>query len=123
MSVSPRVLHGLTHSFPTRRSAGLRGGIGARVMGGSDAAGLRRGQIDALETGAPAAEQLQVRQGIEQRRVADLRAEGDNGCHAAGLFGRQCRGWMLVERPEDFETRSEEHTSELQSLMRISYAV
>src|SRR3546814_10303747 len=73
-------------------------------MGGSDAAGLRRGQIDALETGAPAAEQLQVRQGIEQRRVADLRAEGDNGCHAAGLFGRQCRGWMLVERPEDFET-------------------
>src|SRR3546814_6096689 len=30
---------------------------------------------------------------------------------------------VLVPRPETEELRSEEHTSELQSLMRISYAV
>src|SRR3546814_2529325 len=29
----------------------------------------------------------------------------------------------LVDRPISFDPRSEEHTSELQSLMRISYAV
>src|SRR3546814_9113094 len=31
--------------------------------------------------------------------------------------------WFLAEVLKDRETRSEEHTSELQSLMRISYAV
>src|SRR3546814_5429739 len=37
------------------------------------------------------------------------------------------RGWLAergdVEATDAFEKRSEEHTSELQSLMRISYAV
>src|SRR3546814_7944868 len=41
----------------------------------------------------------------------------------AGVIGE--RDWMEVENgiARSFGTRSEEHTSELQSLMRISYAV
>src|SRR3546814_4126456 len=44
--------------------------------------------------------------------------------HVEGVFGRRCRGPAAVhahDRSDD--ARSEEHTSELQSLMRISYAV
>src|SRR3546814_9874111 len=43
----------------------------------------------------------------------------------SGLDEREgARPWIFVPRKEDyFEARSEEHTSELQSLMRISYAV
>src|SRR3546814_8133193 len=36
---------------------------------------------------------------------------------------RAIRGARLRRRPDGFGCRSEEHTSELQSLMRISYAV
>src|SRR3546814_5801321 len=41
------------------------------------------------------------------------------GLVVAGWPDRGCRGW----RRGDVILRSEEHTSELQSLMRISYAV
>src|SRR3546814_8689464 len=50
------------------------------------------------------------------------------GLVAYALYKRHKRDWLLALRskreptPEDAE-RSEEHTSELQSLMRISYAV
>src|SRR3546814_9216378 len=41
-----------------------------------------------------------------------------------GTLGQAQDGMYLVETPEDVAAlRSEEHTSELQSLMRISYAV
>src|SRR3546814_999216 len=55
--------------------------------------------------------------------IIDLRAEPDREMLAAGMFvsvgERQEREEYLVVPAE----RSEEHTSELQSLMRISYAV
>src|SRR3546814_2514958 len=38
-------------------------------------------------------------------------------------YARTVRGTALVERRKGYIERSEEHTSELQSLMRISYAV
>src|SRR3546814_1434314 len=42
----------------------------------------------------------------------------------ANAFARQRRyDAGLIAQPEDARLRSEEHTSELQSLMRISYAV
>src|SRR3546814_5521871 len=40
-----------------------------------------------------------------------------------GLFGWSGTFRPEYQRPEIFQGRSEEHTSELQSLMRISYAV
>src|SRR3546814_6499218 len=49
---------------------------------------------------------------ISDEELAGRRVEQDN------------KGWKPVEvRPRKVTTRSEEHTSELQSLMRISYAV
>src|SRR3546814_9434847 len=68
------------------------------------------------------------------RKLRRLRPQGGHGKrhHMAAAFGHRLR---LVERPaenrrqgavvgkEEIRQRSEEHTSELQSLMRISYAV
>src|SRR3546814_7715492 len=51
-------------------------------------------------------------------RSASLRDRGDRLCHA--LFGGRRLARPLGLAPDG---RSEEHTSELQSLMRISYAV
>src|SRR3546814_5950976 len=51
------------------------------------------------------------------------------GGHQAFLVGGAVRDLMVGGHPKDFDIatsatpRSEEHTSELQSLMRISYAV
>src|SRR3546814_3065595 len=42
---------------------------------------------------------------------------------APGLAASEFRLEQLKDRPGRFRLRSEEHTSELQSLMRISYAV
>src|SRR3546814_5598752 len=102
----------MTHSFPTRRSSDLEGSrtlflpAQAAVDGGGGAvagrAGPRRGAA----------------------RPAARTDEGDGaGRDAAGGVrdGRDpARAARAHRRPE---LRSEEHTSELQSLMRISYAV
>src|SRR3546814_8750647 len=50
----------------------------------------------------------------------------DGGGDKTLFHGRFSRGWSAREpgaRPGNEGSRSEEHTSELQSLMRISYAV
>src|SRR3546814_8305642 len=52
--------------------------------------------------------------------LPDLRLFGDDLDPLAGL---QRRLGEAVEHQEALQVRSEEHTSELQSLMRISYAV
>src|SRR3546814_6021297 len=56
--------------------------------------------------------QLFERLGIDGRVI---------GARDADQLARDMRG--IGERPHQVEYRSEEHTSELQSLMRISYAV
>src|SRR3546814_16601444 len=87
-------LHVLTHSFPTRRSSDLSEGCDlCRIA----FAGSRR------------------RAGGVQR---PWRAEG-----GAGKGGRARTRLYRRDLPAGVEGRSEEHTSELQSLMRISYAV
>src|SRR3546814_5465775 len=74
-----------------------------------------------------------------QRNGADHQADQEHEQVAAGSgrlgrlggarFGRGGHGWLLFGsgddsmRPAPVNWRSEEHTSELQSLMRISYAV
>src|SRR3546814_6618541 len=55
---------------------------------------------------------------LSAEHCADPRKRLD--CEQPGYCGGQVCGLKL---PEAFEKRSEEHTSELQSLMRISYAV
>src|SRR3546814_7166489 len=62
------------------------------------------------------------------RRSSDLVHAADQTVEAALIPARQTRAGLRVRPlrhfgPEPLRMRSEEHTSELQSLMRISYAV
>src|SRR3546814_1433773 len=64
--------------------------------------------------------------GADAQRGFDMADENLAVADAAGLCGGGDRlddafGHRIFD--DDFELRSEEHTSELQSLMRISYAV
>src|SRR3546814_4981078 len=77
--------------------------------------GLREGLLfQALDAETRAQDPLIVAADFEGRRLARF-----------APHGRAVAGWIAPlfagEAPED--SRSEEHTSELQSLMRISYAV
>src|SRR3546814_5605322 len=64
-----------------------------------------------------------------RQRVLDLAAVEERGAaaevvrHAQQLQRLLQRARLVVAAEQDAEVRSEEHTSELQSLMRISYAV
>src|SRR3546814_9276763 len=89
-----RDLHVLTHAFPTRRSSDLRAEIERDL-------GLARKRI------------VIARLAIEDGRIAAQPARRKRRRHDAVPAGEA--------RLDDM--RSEEHTSELQSLMRISYAV
>src|SRR3546814_3882539 len=117
-------LHVLTHTSPTRRSSELgRGrpaGVGGRGTGGG------RGDED----GERAARRARRQGGEDPRRPRrePRRRPGDPGVRVAG--GAQDgaartagRGSLGRTAPVVRGARSEEHTSELQSLMRISYAV
>src|SRR3546814_1003829 len=86
----------LTHSFPTRRSSDLQ----------------RRG-LDVFHHGQV------VEQPDDLERAGDA-LERDMARRQAG-----CQAGSSIIRPIEVArlSRSEEHTSELQSLMRISYAV
>src|SRR3546814_2070320 len=96
-SGDPRDLHGLTHSFPTRRSSDLVSTRGRKVS-------VRFPRLVAERALPPAATRFAV--GAYAFAIL-VTIGGDRfGLARRGSFGR-----------------SEEHTSELQSLMRISYAV
>src|SRR3546814_10895375 len=100
-----RELHVLTHSFPTRRSSDLQ------IEAGAISGIARQRSLEIVERGIGLLEAvLHQRPAIERRgRIVRL----PHGL-VAGLQ-------RLIERV--VPVRSEEHTSELQSLMRISYAV
>src|SRR3546814_1429651 len=70
--------------------------------------------------------QAQARHGPDQMppRLRRPQAESNGGqsSHRLGHLD-ECLRQGLAVRPAAFVARSEEHTSELQSLMRISYAV
>src|SRR3546814_5696715 len=87
----------MTHSFPTRRSSDLPGEA-----------------VVAQGIGAPGRGEAVRILGRPEGDVARLAAHARTLGRAAPA---QHRG------PRGREARSEEHTSELQSLMRISYAV
>src|SRR3546814_9301883 len=101
----PRDLHVLTHSFPTRRSSDLpqpdEGQEGNRDL---DQAAGGAGVAIGCQKGDP------------------LLHAGGGGLGGAGLASLS-HAIVSVGFVVDLQPRSEEHTSELQSLMRISYAV
>src|SRR3546814_9046939 len=95
----------MTHSFPTRRSSDRQGQLFERVV---------------VEAGAGLAGQLV----LALRRPAMVPADVvGQRCHAPlEDHVREEKLLAVLARRGDVG-RSEEHTSELQSLMRISYAV
>src|SRR3546814_3231181 len=90
----------MTHSFPTRRSSGL-GEVGEVV-------------VTTLNADYP----------LLRFATGDLSATMP-GTSPCGRTAPRIRGWMgrADQTTKVKGMRSEEHTSELQSLMRISYAV
>src|SRR3546814_2913736 len=83
----------------------LRQDIDRRQLSGSRAA-VRRQQVDPDKRAG--------RGGAGQDIAADIRADKRSA---------QCGGRIAADAAQSAGQRSEEHTSELQSLMRISYAV
>src|SRR3546814_7704274 len=89
----------MTHSFPTRRSSDL--GLAADV----EQVGAVVEQLQAVTHGAVGA-------GVRSPVAEGVGGDVDDAHHPGA-----------PEAGEAAQDRSEEHTSELQSLMRISYAV
>src|SRR3546814_5284827 len=100
----------MPHSFPTRRSSDLRDGL---PLGRTDDVG------DSIYTDPLAADYIEVLRGANamQYGVATL----GGAVNLVSSTGYTRPGFKV--RLDGGAYRSEEHTSELQSLMRISYAV
>src|SRR3546814_6753875 len=95
----------MTHSFPTRRSSDLSNSFGT---GGGLIKSTRRLPLARGARGRLSGDALLAAQAPPRRTVP---------VDGLPAVGPRCRARAEVR------TRSEEHTSELQSLMRISYAV
>src|SRR3546814_7982622 len=102
---APRDLHVLTHSFPSRRSSDL---------GDDGRLNFKKGETFS-----------KIFKGLH-----DLELKyGDTGVFVRGKYWYdfelkdESRPFKDISDSNRKEGRSEEHTSELQSLMRISYAV
>src|SRR3546814_2948380 len=120
MSGAHRDPPGLTHSFPTRRS--------------SDLANIQRSRRQVSQVVPLADREAFVAQDgvgdgdveveVRQQDVPDIVPPG-HGVVRSGECAVDGPHFASVEVPwsEPSDVRSEEHTSELQSLMRISYAV
>src|SRR3546814_1863021 len=116
----------MTHSFPTRRSSALACFFGdiANVGPEVQCVGFKLLPARLHEMGLFDNMPLEVLNGVEQRAALPVGAPkrtakvDDVQAHI-----RRCRS--AKKRGDEGEgiIRSEEHTSELQSLMRISYAV
>src|SRR3546814_11056297 len=114
-----RVLHVLTHSSPTRRSSDLGAVQRLRAQQRAPASplqaepsGRRGGPVRAAARPVGGRERVNVsRRGVDRR--PRRRPVAGSGNERRADRGRQ----------GEHHERSEEHTSELQSLMRISYAV
>src|SRR3546814_15619254 len=107
-----RDLHVLTHSFPTRRSSDLE--YRCQTQNRQAAGGRPGTAFSVLPIAAQMAQDIEDRFG----HFTPV-AHAQLGVRAKPM--RQ-RGISRIFPLQDF-ARSEEHTSELQSLMRISYAV
>src|SRR3546814_5900226 len=110
----------MTHSFPTRRPSDRTSfAVRTGLLSTSDNSTASRASVAprAGFTPSPAPERPTPKRGGQRRECPPLRTGRRVLCHPAFCSG--ARGTP----PARTAQRSEEHTSELQSLMRISYAV
>src|SRR3546814_5356607 len=116
MSAAHRDLPLLTHSFPTRRSSDV---VAVLNMDALDPHGPAR---DFSTSGS--AKQDLLDELVATAKRFDLRFTPDSSPEASYFFRSDHFPFAKRGVPAvSFGSRSEEHTSELQSLMRISYAV
>src|SRR3546814_9772544 len=113
-----------TTLFRSRRAAGTgapHGGAQAAAPAppGCAAPGLLRGRAPDAGADAAPGDRPGVRRRHHRRRASVLR----DGVHRRQPADAVLRRTRTVAAPAHRADRSEEHTSELQSLMRISYAV
>src|SRR3546814_3616908 len=120
----------MTHSFPTRRASAPRADISHIIavavgngfvaialvpQGGEGPDGVCGVHPHALRVFGVADRRCRL-------RLADLAGDADVALPGAGFYELH-DGAAAALASNDLIFRSEEHTSELQSLMRISYAV
>src|SRR3546814_3293823 len=84
--------------------------------------------IDCLPCGAPYRSRRGASMAVQPRLLAPSFSRSDRSDVCPSGYSTQAMSshaakWVIKSSPDKFRTRSEEHTSELQSLMRISYAV
>src|SRR3546814_12083566 len=111
-------MHFLPHSFLTRRSSELRepaGGLGNHRQAHARARD-RRSEIESVGIVVRRDDGAQVAAVLDRGDRSDI---GEDSRKHSGLPG----ALVDLEPVAAKLARSEEHTSELQSLMRISYAV
>src|SRR3546814_10559876 len=107
------------HRHPGRRFGDFRNQADARTAAEAEFFGIERLPAD---DAVVEFERSQVRREVQRDRAGDEIA-GRRPCIAAALAGAAAGIAVDANIPISAETRSEEHTSELQSLMRNSYAV
>src|SRR3546814_7114004 len=108
---------------PGKRSAPGMGGTGSRVRFAYPGyMGAREALRGSPTVGGPAVHVRPVEAGRRLAAVRELVVVGVGGDGAVRVFVQQVVR-AQGQRPAVAGLRSEEHTSELQSLMRISYAV
>src|SRR3546814_8728159 len=108
------------------RSRRARGGLGRRAAdsgGGRGRVSQRDGRVDGCA--APALWPKLAVPEIRPHRVLARQERRGQAPPVATIVGTRCRGVAAthLRQRQRGGARSEEHTSELQSLMRISYAV
>src|SRR3546814_2591097 len=93
-----------------------------RQVGGDDDRGVFVKSADEMEQQLPAsAGERQIAQFVEDQEVEPRQMLGE--LSGAALVNLHLEPVYKIGRVVEANARSEEHTSELQSLMRISYAV
>src|SRR3546814_3327846 len=107
----------MPHSFPTRRSSDLLSS--AEIYGSLAAIEQNSALTESFETAAAIGSN-----GVWINPVGRFARYGDTNSGASKIRDNSYGGAIGLNLGyADNGTRSEEHTSELQSLMRISYAV
>src|SRR3546814_4289312 len=108
---------------PHRHGGGLSGAPVADRFGGRGRARRGRGDGGGDPDAARRRAARRDRAANDPGRLAALSDRVRDARRLAGLFLYAETAGMIWRRKKTTERRSEEHTSELQSLMRISYAV
>src|SRR3546814_1037546 len=115
----------MTHSFPTRRASELWSGNWEDMLGGEFEKRSHDYNFEGIEKEIFGHFEKTFMMYLPRLCEHCLNPSCLASCPSGALYKREEDGIVLIdqEKCRGLRMRSEEHTSELQSLMRISYAV